>query len=40
MQIAFTGFTTTQQSPASSRTRSNIGAVAASMAVGQRRRVR
>ena len=33
MPIAFTGFTTTQQSPVSSRTRSNIGAVAAVMAV-------
>ena len=33
MQIAFTGFTTSRQSPASSRTRSNIGAVAASIAV-------
>ena len=33
MQIAFTGFATTQQSLASSRTRSNIGALAAVMAV-------
>jgi hypothetical protein len=33
MQTAFTGFTTTQQSLASSRTRSNIGALAAVMAV-------
>jgi glyoxylase-like metal-dependent hydrolase (beta-lactamase superfamily II) len=33
MQIAFTGFTTTRQSPASSRTRSNIGALAAVMVV-------
>ena len=33
MQLAFTGYTTTRQSPASSRTRSNIGALAAVMAV-------
>jgi glyoxylase-like metal-dependent hydrolase (beta-lactamase superfamily II) len=33
MQIAFTGFTTTEQSQASSRTRSKLGALAAVMAV-------